>query len=121
MDLGIGASSSEKNIIRMPVNTQHRTPNRFLQMLTNPPISLFVKTTDTNRTGTGATGKLVFVGGPTDKGCCSVETEEDERGFPCSIRLTFPDVCVALEGVSIMRQYRARLQRKKGDGRLGSR
>jgi hypothetical protein len=94
--LGIGTPSSKKNIVRMPINTQHSTPNRLLQMLANPPIALFVKGAHTDCAGTGATGKLVFIWGPADEGCCSVETKENECGFPGPVGLSLPDVCIAL-------------------------
>jgi hypothetical protein len=85
----------------MPIDAQDGTPDRFLEVLANPPIALFVKGAHTDRAGTGATGKLVFVRGPADKRCCTIETEEDERGFPGSVGLSFPDICIALKDTSV--------------------
>jgi hypothetical protein len=84
----------------MPIDAQHGTPNRFLQVLAHPPIALLVKGAYADCAGTGATGKLVFVGGPADKGCGTVETEEDERGFPGSVGLSLPDIGIALQDTS---------------------
>jgi hypothetical protein len=70
-------------------------------MLANPPIALFVKGADTDRAGTGATGKLVFVWGPADEGCCPVETKENKRGFPVPVGLSLPDIRIALQDISI--------------------
>jgi hypothetical protein len=108
--LGIGTPSREKNVVRMPINTQYRTPNRLLEVLANPPIALLIKRADTDCSGTGATGKLVFVGGPADKGCCPVETEENERGFPGSVGLGLPDVCVALQDMLVWTWLRMDLE-----------
>lgn len=39
----IGTSSSKQDIVGMPIQTQYRTPDRFLQQSTNPPITFGVE------------------------------------------------------------------------------
>lgn len=80
----------------MPIDTEDGTANGLLEVFANPPISLFVKTADTNGASTGSTCKLVLERRPSDICCCSVQTEEDESRFPSTITLGFPDICITL-------------------------
>merc|ERR1712013_797453 len=53
--LEVGGSSSNKNIVRMPINRQNSGTNRLLDVFANPPFVLFLEITDGDESALSST------------------------------------------------------------------
>lgn len=96
--LGIRAPRGDQDVVRVPIDGQDRGPQRFLEVLGDPPIVLLVKGTDGDRPRSAAHGELVLVRAPLDTGRRAVDSEENEGGFPGAGFVLGPDV-----GVTVLR------------------
>src|SRR5271170_2520381 len=81
----------------MPIHTENRAANRFLEMFTYPPIPLFIKTADSNCSSTRSTRKFILERRPSNKCGSSVQTEKHKSRLPRSITLGLPNICIPLE------------------------
>jgi hypothetical protein len=81
----------------MPIHTENRAANRFLEMFTYPPIPLFIKTAHSNCSSTRSTREFILQRRPSDKCGSPVQTEKHKSRLPRSITLGLPNICISLE------------------------
>lgn len=66
----------------MPINRKNCATNRLFQMFTSPPVIIFLKIANRNTSSTTGHCKLFFIGRPTYKGGCTIDTKQDKSRLP---------------------------------------
>lgn len=79
----------------MPRQCRDGAADRLLQMLRHPPVILFLKIAHCDQACPGSDGEFLLRRRPPNKGCRSVDSEQDEGRLPAG-RRGFPDIGVAI-------------------------
>lgn len=92
----------------MPCQCSNSTPDGLLQVLRDPPVVLLFEVANGDQASSGTDGEFLLRGGPSDKGCSTVDTEKDQCRLPARFSL-LPNVSVTICGtnqVSLIRVER---------------
>lgn len=95
--LHVSRTSSQQDVVGMPVNGQDSAANGLLQVLTGPPVIVLFKVADGNTAGTTGNSKLLLIRRPADKSSSTVDTQQDKSRLP-NATFVGPDI-----GVSVLR------------------
>jgi len=79
----------------MPGDGGNGTADGLLQVLRYPPVVFFLKVANRDETSARTDSELSLGGCPADAGGSTVDTEENESGFP-TLGGGFPDVRIAV-------------------------
>jgi hypothetical protein len=101
MYLHIATSSNKEDIFRVPIQAKNSASNGFLDMFRDPPVVLLFKVANRNESSSASDSKLVFQRRPFDMRGSSINSEENQCGFPVIHRgIECPNVGISVLGTS---------------------
>ena len=80
--VGVGRARSKQDRVRVPCQCSNGTPDGLLQVLRDPPVVLLFEVANGDHTSPGTDGEFLLRGGPSDKGCGTVDAEKDQCRLP---------------------------------------